>query len=61
MKYRVTYKNYVEGIVYETYDIEAPNIETAKEDADLYGDFVECSPIEIDKYIDSQIDNVEVC
>lgn len=61
MKYRVTYKNYVEGVVYETYDIEAPNIEIAKEDADMLGDFVECSPIEIDKYIDSQVDSVELC
>ena len=61
MKYRVTYKCYVEGVIYETYEIEAPNIETAKEDASTLGDFVECTAVEIDKYLDSQVDSVELC
>lgn len=61
MKYRVTYKCYVEGVIYETYEIEAPNIETAKEDANMLGDFVECTAVEVDKYLDSQVDSVELC
>lgn len=61
MKYRVTYKCYVEGVIYETYEIEAPNIETAKEDANILGDFVECTAVEVDKYLDSQVDSVELC
>ena len=61
MKYRVTYKCYVEGVIYETYEIEAPNIEIAKEDADTLGDFVECTAVEVDKYLDSQVDSVELC
>lgn len=50
MKYRVTYKCYVEGIIYETYEIEASNIKIA--DADSLSDFIECSPIEVDDYIE---------
>lgn len=61
MKYRVTYKCYVEGVIYETYEIEAPNIETAKEDANMLGNFVECTAVEVDKYLDSQVDSVELC
>ena len=61
MKYRVTYKCYVEGVIYETYEIEAPDVETAKEDADVSGEFVECTAIDIDKYVDSQVDSVELC
>ena len=53
MKYRVTYKYRVEGVIYETYDIEAPDVKTAEETGDL-GDFVECTPIEVDKYIEGE-------
>lgn len=59
MKYRVTYKCRVEGTIYETYETEAPNIETAEEIGDL-GNFVECTSIEVDKYIDSEINDIEL-
>lgn len=58
MKYRVTYKCRVEGIIYETYDIEAPDIKTAEETADL-GNFIEYSPIEVDKYIEEEVIDIK--
>lgn len=59
MKYRVTYKCYVEDVIYETYEIEAPNIETAKENANTLGDFVECTVVEIDNCIEREIINIK--
>lgn len=59
MKYRVTYKCYVEGIIYETYEIEAPNIKIAEEDADSLGDFIECSAIEVDNYIEGEMIDIK--
>lgn len=59
MKYRVTYKYTVQGIIYETYDIEAPNIKIAEEDADSLGDFIECSSIEVDNYIDGEVIDIK--
>lgn len=59
MKYRVTYKYKVQGVIYETYDIEAPNIKIAEEDADSLGNFIECSPIEVDNYIEGEMIDIK--
>lgn len=59
MKYRVTYKYRVQGVIYETYDIETPNIKIAEEDADSLGDFIECSSIEVDDYIEGEMIDIK--
>lgn len=59
MKYRVTYKYNVEGTIYETYDIEASSIKDAEENGDSFGDFVDCSDIEVDKYIEGEVIDIK--
>ena len=59
MKYRVTYKCYVEDVIYETYEIEAHNIKIAEEDVDSLGDFIECSSIEVNDYIEGEMIDIK--